>query len=472
MTCEETKPERIQPFYQMAFPGERITVIDKIDATIKQDLDPLKPVIVFEGKLSIFFDWSPSILYWEFDTIDKTNHEFYNIFQFGKVTLETDVITTDAVLSDAGVSRVAGGFTGHLELGSDHKIDKVIFHIPDYLYLHHPGKEYIEIDTTESPDSPYHEKRWTETILEADGWTIRLQPVRNYDLLRIESNKRQKSVLSGIGQISKSNLEQFKKKEVRPVLNALNVFLSFAFAEWSPPLLVVGSNEHTTNSCQFLRGFDIVHKSYSQGWLDEDRGDDLTQAFPGFFKLWKKKNWREPLKLTVQWLIEATRRSGGTEGAIAFGQIPLEMLASLVFVDDRSIIESGELDKLSAASKLQLLLDRCGIPFEVPAELTTLNELIKRTSVANGPQLVTEVRNKIIHPIQKNRDIFQQWEQKYNIRLYDIFWETHELLKWYITLVLLNLIGYSGFYANRLSLEYYIGPQRVPWAVSEEDESS
>jgi hypothetical protein len=49
---------------------------------------------------------------------------------------------------------------------------------------------------------------------------------------------------------------------------------------------------------------------------------------------WSHENWQEPLELAVTWLIEASRQSGKTEGAIAFGQIPPEMLAWLVFVDD------------------------------------------------------------------------------------------------------------------------------------------
>ena len=41
--------------------------------------------------------------------------------------------------------------------------------------------------------------------------------------------------------------------------------------------------------------------------------------------------------------------------------------------------------------------------------------------------------------------------------------ETHNLLRWYITLVLLRLMDYSGEYANRLAAHGSPSLERVPW---------
>jgi len=187
--------------------------------------------------------------------------------------------------------------------------------------------------------------------------------------------------------------------------------------------------------------------------------------------LWSKEKWREPLLLTVSWLIEASRQSGGVDGGIAFGQIPLEMLAWLAFVGDRAIVDADEFGNLSAASKMQLLLAQSGIPLSVPSELKTLAKVaaeVQRKSgkTPTGPQLVTKVRNTIIHPNDKNRKILAEWETNYSVSGSDIRWETYRLFKWYITLVLLRQIGYSGEYANRLTHCKIGQVEPVPWAVS------
>jgi len=141
------------------------------------------------------------------------------------------------------------------------------------------------------------------------------------------------------------------------------------------------------------------------------------------------------------------------------------MLAWLVFVDDRTIVDADEFDRLSAASKLQMLLAHCGIPFEVPVGLPALATLASKTKHTTGPQLVTKVRNTIIHPNEKNRKSLAEWETAYSVKVSDIRWETQQLFKWYITLVLLSLIGYSGKYANRLTPRKMGDVELVPWAT-------
>lgn len=76
------------------------------------------------------------------------------------------------------------------------------------------------------------------------------------------------------------------------------------------------------------------------------------------------------------------------------------------------------------------------------------------------------MRNTIIHPNKKNRKSLTDWERDYSVKVDDILWETQQLFKWYITLVLLSLIGYSGKYANRLTPRNFGDVENVPWARS------
>jgi hypothetical protein len=118
-----------------------------------------------------------------------------------------------------------------------------------------------------------------------------------------------------------------------------------------------------------------------------------------------------------------------------------------------------------------MLLAQCGIPFEVPVGLTTLTAISTEMQCKSGKdvtalQLLTKVRNTIIHSNEKKRKFLVEWEKAHSVKISDILWVTQQLFKWYITLVVLRLIGYSGKYANRLT------PRRldkrvewVPWVT-------
>ena len=370
MADADKAPVRLTPFYETPEPGKEILLVEEDDATLKQAGTEVK------GRLRITQEWSPMGLYWEFEYPTPAS------FEFGDAEIAVKSFVTSARIFSKGHQTVAGHIVREVVTGTDHKLSRVTFHLPDYPNL--IGEKCFDdriMDGTKTPSLP-----WSEVILEADGWRIVMQPFRDHFALQQKGRKAQKVVLSGVGEIRRSDGAQFKRKQVQPLLEAVRIFLSFAFAEWSPPLLAVGSNEVAEKSCQFWGNYDVAPKPYLQGWLDEHHGQHLEVAFPGFMALWAKEKWREPLILTVSWLIEASRQSGGVNGGIAFGQIPLEMLAWLAFVDDRTIVDADEFGNLSAASKIQLLLAQCGIPLETPTELKALTtvaaEMLKKSGKA------------------------------------------------------------------------------------------
>jgi hypothetical protein len=452
MSTPTERPERIKPFYYTPEPGQTIPLFEEGGATLTQG-DLTKA-----GALTIAQEWSPMRLTWGFSSGDLAG------LKFDEVEIVSKSLHASGRLLSKENGRVGGLVQGPVEIGSDHKLDRVTFHLHNYPDLF-GGGDYD--DCLIVGDTKTH-IRWSEVVLEAEGWHIRLQPLQSVDALNKRSREQQKAVLSGVGEIRKTDSSQFKKKHVAPLLEALRIFLSFSFAEWSPPLLAVGSNQVVEKSCQFWRNYDVSPRQYAylKGWLDERHGQFLAAAFPGFMARWMSANWREPLELAVTWLVEASRQSGGIEGAVAFSQIPLEMLAWLVFVDDKSVVESGEFEKLSAASKLQMLLAHCDIPFDVPPKLSAMSTLAENTNFKTGPQIITKVRNAIIHSHKKNRDQLASWESQFPLKIADIRRETHQLFKWYMTLVLLNLTGYSGKYANRLTPHILGNIETVPWALS------
>jgi hypothetical protein len=269
---------------------------------------------------------------------------------------------------------VARGSLGEpLCIGKAHKIDRVTFHLTNYSDLttneafYHPLMHHGKL----------HETSWSRVLLEDTEWSIIIDPYAHYYTLATSLFSPPYPVLTGVIQIRKHDGSEFKPKHVLPVLESLRIFLSFAFANWKTLLFVVGSNSHTIRSVMRISPYDAGPNWFSNGWIDEGHGHHLTEAYPGFCKLWAKEEWRFPVTQAIKWLIEAATRTVNVEGAIAFCQIPLEMFAWNIFVGQSSLVTEKNFDNLAAADKFHLLLDRCGIPIAIPPELTALTAIEK-----------------------------------------------------------------------------------------------
>jgi hypothetical protein len=444
MTETIQAPNRIKPFYETPERGKQLLLIEENGATLKQGKAEVK------GKVKITQEWSPMGLYWDFTGADCGG------LSFGEVELESKSFCANGQLFSIGQNQASGFIHGKVEIDPDEKLTRVTFHLPNFPDLV-AGPVYPGSETNGATTS------WSQILLGSGKWRIVIQPYQDIFTLRMKAREHQSVVLSGIGDIRRVDGKEFEKKHVEPVIEALRLFLSFALADWSPPMFVVGSSAKSDRSWEVWNNHQVSPNPFISGWVDERHGQSLATAFPGFMKLWKNKEWQEPLETAVTWLIEASKQSGGTEGAIAFSQIPLEMLAWMVFVEQAPIVDSKDFKPITAAGKLQLLLTNCGIPLEVPKSLISLRTVAKSNNMS-GPKIATEIRNAIIHPHKSNRKLLKGWEDKHKVNKYDLLRETHQLFKSYITLVLLNLIGYSGKYANRLTPRKQGDVELVPWA--------
>jgi hypothetical protein len=99
-------------------------------------------------------------------------------------------------------------------------------------------------------------------------------------------------------------------------------------------------------------------------------------------------------------------------------------------------------------------LNRCQIPLVAPSYLATLSDFAKESN-RDVAWAVAEVRNRIIHP-------------KHPEDLYDrsgLITETWLFLLYFLDMVILRWIEYSGEYANRSIVKRWVGEvQVVPWA--------
>jgi len=114
--------------------------------------------------------------------------------------------------------------------------------------------------------------------------------------------------------------------------------------------------------------------------------------------------------------------------------------------------------KLAAAARLRLLLQWARIPIDVPADFTRL--LRRRAAFlppdSAGPEVVFEIRNKLVHPPRSLRD--PEWPHPEELV------EAWQLATWYLELAILKVLGYTGPHTSRLKMTGWVGEtEPVPW---------
>ena len=268
------------------------------------------------------------------------------------------------------------------------------------------------------------------------------------------------------GLMKVTSASEFNQRLVAPLLEQLHHFLSFAFGSWVSPAFTKGGNAAFDDFYSHFENYASVKTLDLRGWLACGHQCCLAEAFPGFVVQFGKADWKEPLTTAIGWLVgalTATRES--KKKKMTYAQIPLEMFAWLVFCDLHEVVPEEEFRKLSAASKISMLLNNAKVPLEVPAKLTSLLKIqTKNSTLNNGPKLVVKLRNTIIHPSKKNRAFLDAIEADCDVDLEDVYREALELYQWYTTLIILHLIGYNGVYANRLGTPWNPTVEPVPWA--------
>ncbi len=165
--------------------------------------------------------------------------------------------------------------------------------------------------------------------------------------------------------------------------------------------------------------------------------------------------WRNVLRGLVYTYTDAERMDESR------GVVPactaLETLCWAILVETEGWLTGGrptdggdnEFDKLTAAGQMRLLLRWAGIPTGLPGGLNELSQKA-RSSNWDGPQVVVWVRNRVVHPDRRDQ-------------LTDgIATESLRLAMLYAELVILKLLGYDGYFRDRLDAG---GIKRVPWAT-------
>ena len=111
----------------------------------------------------------------------------------------------------------------------------------------------------------------------------------------------------------------------------------------------------------------------------------------------------------------------------------------------------GGYERLTAADRLRLLLRWAGLAPTVPANLSNLQaKAAENNGRMDCADLITWARNRVVHPDKHDQLPSGLASEAWLVAMY------------YAELITLKLLGYDGYYRNRLNNEEV---ERVPWSV-------
>ena len=156
-------------------------------------------------------------------------------------------------------------------------------------------------------------------------------------------------------------------------------------------------------------------------------GDVIADLLGPFDTLWE--DWGETLGSIIDWYINAA--TSPAHVGVVLTQAAWEAMGYQIL---------GKKSKGSAV--LPLTLKKLGINAAIPATCGALQQAFPGK---DGPTAVTELRNDLVHA-KKNRPSIPIWAH----------FEARTLSLWYVEMILLKHLGFSGRYYDRIQHNYLV----------------
>lgn len=298
-----------------------------------------------------------------------------------------------------------------------------------------------------------------DLVLESPDWKITVSSLKGIN----DGNKGlwRKIKESGgygithVGKLEKINNSTFSANEATEVLSALSFFLSFANGTWSSPVFLVGFDRSKKKVWKKWRADTIDPYDSYRFWMPIQNPSQINEAWCNFELLWQDNDWQDALRIAIHLYLSANIEKV-PDLSIALTQMALELLTARVnFIVGKWTIAPYQDKKDRAAFKIREMLKDKSIDIAIPKELSKLTPVAKVKSW-DGPDAFVKLRNWMVHPSLPNRKDHKSIDvmARYDAR---------ELGLWYLELVLLHLLCYTGKYRSRIKHLNVLESELVPW---------
>ena len=253
--------------------------------------------------------------------------------------------------------------------------------------------------------------------------------------------------LSTVGELKKSSEEEFVGEEAEDILDACRYLLSFARGKICVPSCPVGRNS-ANEAVWSLWTAPGESGPVMFNLFDGYETEELGVLFPGFMKKWNSEGWRDAMMNSIRWYVSANHSFQNVDAGLVFSQVAMETLSYQHCVSDERLLSAQGFGALKAADQYRMLLSSLSIPLGIPSLAVALSAEAKGRNWVDGPEALTEIRNKLIHGGPRKANLSD-----------DCYVDAWKLGMWFLEMVLLKLCGYDGCYRNRNSGEW----EGVPW---------
>lgn len=411
-----------------------------------------------EGK--VYFSWLPELqVVFLGDILDATNWNPFDdssdrLFDLtisgervgeGFITNSHHASTSTAVtIRGVASSKVIKG-------DKNNKVEKILFVVPNLRDFFGAPVGY--------KDGKKEVFSMSRIYLGSSQYKITIDKAQNYDELRKDLSAKGGFLTLYIGELSKPT-GLISAKEADEAFSSLSIFLSFINGRRTAPFFRQGYLSDQLKWTDYTPYFVSQFKSV-KSWPQQHSINGISQLWNRFHELWSNKEDENFLRYAIHWYVEANGRSGSTVGAIIMAQTALELIYNWLLIEKEKLLRGRDAESISAANKIRLLLAHIGVPHGVPSSLAELQSLQKSKGAFDGPDIVVQVRNTIVHSqIEKRKTLGAIAPRAMT--------EVLELCLWYVEMALLSLLGFTGDYRNRLSRAVYAidADEPVPWGKS------
>jgi len=192
----------------------------------------------------------------------------------------------------------------------------------------------------------------------------------------------------------------------------------------------------------------------SPGWWYEQDHDVLSDFLKLVVVAFSDPDIRIRLRMQMGFAIVATGDKGFVEQRITAGFSGLEHLMW------QNLVLGGTLTRdqyrvAQAANSLRSVLAAAQIPIQIDASLLPALDSLATEKNLVGPEALTWVRNRLMHPDDRTPDVYQR---------VGLLRDTWTCTRYYLTLLILHSVGFSGSLRDLRSLSGMASDtQPVPW---------
>lgn len=446
-------------------------VPDAIESNILM-AHPNADILIYEGSfilksLELEIEVNGKIVFSWFPTMGvcfqgKSDADFWSIYQVFNETNDFEVFIKDDRLGTAFLSSVGekdnilegkiseSPITGDKSIG----VEFLHFGVPNLRNLHGDNIKIIKEQSIFTSQGGL--------TLENETYLIKLDKRPKFVELEKSLKTQGGYLLLYNGEIKPKTKITLNYDQSRKLIRCLNTFLSFINGRRTSAMFIHGSCEDEVKWIDYSNYLNDQFKQI-KSWPPIFSIDGINQMWQIFYKIWYRDvSGKEFLMSSIRWYNDINNRSSSSDSGIIIGQATLELIYNWWLIEEQEFIKGPDVQNISAANKIRMILSNLSTEYEVPQKFTHLQDLINNdNNISDGPDVIVHIRNAIVHSQKRKREKISSFHHL-------VKYEVTHLLTWYIELAILKLLTYNQLYRNRCSLQKSLPNtvESVPWAIT------